>query len=530
MAGVCFTLAVREVRPGGSGKGWEPPGRAQRAGSGGCSGGVGAGLPLIPIALEIAIEAGAANAQDLSGTQAVAVAHLQYLLDMIPSNVVEGERLPIFVSRKTWRTMLKMFRKIAEVDEVTGGGDARGGNDIFQFTNVAGPGMLQEDGLRAAGQTGNIFSIGVVVFFEEELHEKRNVFEAFGERRDADLNGAEAIEEIFAEASGENLGAKIAIGGGNQADIDLFDFRRADALDFAVLNHAEQFGLHSQRSFADFVEEHCAAVGIFKKTRASVGRAGECAADMTEELAFEQGIHKGGAIAHGEALLRDRANLMDGARDEFLTDARRANEQDIRVVTGNFAGEVEDFQHGGTFPDDAVKLEIFEKLFLEGADTTALIVERSHIVKSALEAEMVERLGKKISGAAANGLEGGFQRVFSGHQDQVNAGIAAKRAGQEFVAIRGIEADAGKHEAAAAQTDQAECLFGIAGANGLIAHIGDERVERIALGGVVVENTRRQSAANGGDFNGFVRGVSHAMERGNRCAKGNEGCFESEGL
>ena len=60
------------------------------------------------------------------------------------------------------RAMLKMFRKIAEIDEVSRGGDARGGDDVRKFTNIAGPGMLQQHGLCAAREPGDCFAISVV--------------------------------------------------------------------------------------------------------------------------------------------------------------------------------------------------------------------------------------------------------------------------------------------------------------------------------------------------------------------------------
>ena len=124
--------------------------------------------------------------------------------------------------------------------------------------------MPQQHRLGAAGQSGDFFAVGLAVFFQEKLHQRRNVFQPLGQRRDADLDGAQAVEQIFAETPGENLGAQIAVGGGNQAHVDLPDFRGTHALDLAILNHAQQLGLHGQRGFADLVEENGAAVGVFK--------------------------------------------------------------------------------------------------------------------------------------------------------------------------------------------------------------------------------------------------------------------------
>ncbi|MGB7848801.1 MAG: hypothetical protein WBL63_24530 [Candidatus Acidiferrum sp.] len=81
--------------------------------------------------------------------------------------------------------------------------------------------MLEQDGLRAAREAGNIFAVSLVVFFEEKLDKKRNVLKTFGERRDADLDGAEPVEKIFAETAGQDFGPEVSVGGGNEADVML---------------------------------------------------------------------------------------------------------------------------------------------------------------------------------------------------------------------------------------------------------------------------------------------------------------------
>ncbi len=133
-----------------------------------------------------------------------------------------------------------------------------------------------------------------------------------------------------------------------------------------------------------FVEEDSATVGVFEKAGAGIGGAGKGAANVTKELAFEKSVHESGAIADGEALLADGRNLVDGAGDELLAGAGGADEKDVGVVAGDFAGEVEDFEHGGTLADDAVEFEVFEELLFEGADAAALIVECGDFIKSAL--------------------------------------------------------------------------------------------------------------------------------------------------
>jgi len=85
-------------------------------------------------------------------------------------------------------------------------------------------------------------------------------------------------------------------GGSDKADIDLFDFRRANALNFAVLDDAQQLGLHGQGSLTDFIQEHRAAIGVLEQAgRVSV--APVKAPRHGEQLALQKGVDHGGAVA-----------------------------------------------------------------------------------------------------------------------------------------------------------------------------------------------------------------------------------------
>ena len=62
----------------------------------------------------------------------------------------------------------------------------------------------------------------------------------------------------------------------------------AETIELALLQRAQQFGLQPERHLAHFVEQQRAAVGQFEFARLRIGRAGEGALGMAEQLAFEQ--------------------------------------------------------------------------------------------------------------------------------------------------------------------------------------------------------------------------------------------------
>ena len=61
--------------------------------------------------------------------------------------------------------VLHVFGQVGEIDEVAGRRDAGAGNDVFEFADVARPGMLEQHGLSPAREAGNFFAIGFVVLF-----------------------------------------------------------------------------------------------------------------------------------------------------------------------------------------------------------------------------------------------------------------------------------------------------------------------------------------------------------------------------
>ena len=312
---------------------------------------------------QVAIEAGAADAEHLRGADAVAFAGFEDALDVHAADFVERKRAPrLVVKGCVGVAPLEMLGQIGDVDEVARGGDSGAGENIFQLADVAGPVVLEENNLSAAGEAEERLAIGFAIFFEEMLDEERNVLRALGEAGNAQLDRAEAVEKIFAEASGENFGAQIAIRCGDHSNVNGADFGRADALDLAILNYAEQLGLHGKRSFADFIEEDGAAVGEFEEAGASVSCAGESAANVAEELAFEQRVDHSGTIADGEAGFGDGTHVVERVSDQFLAGAGGAGDENVGVMPRDFAGQIEHFKHDRAFADDAVKFEIGEEL------------------------------------------------------------------------------------------------------------------------------------------------------------------------
>src|SRR6267378_3155666 len=185
------------------------------------------------------------------------------------------------------RRLLKVFGEVIHVNEFIHGGEARAGNYVFQLADIAGPSMLEQDGLRAARKPLNLLAVRLVVLLQKILDDQGNIIQPLAQAGNSNLNRAETVEEILTKAASKNLRAQIAVRSCDQAHVHAADFGCANALNFPVLNHTEQFGLHRQRCLSDFVEKDGSAVGVFEQPRARIGRAREGPAHVSEELALK---------------------------------------------------------------------------------------------------------------------------------------------------------------------------------------------------------------------------------------------------
>ena len=148
---------------------------------------------------------------------------------------------------------------------------------------------------------------------KEVIRQVRNVFAAIAHRRHLDVHDRQAEIEIFAEGALVDLFAQVAIGCREHADIDLVRAIAADALDLALLEHAQELGLQRDVELADLVEEDRAAVGLLEAAGVLRDRAGEAALLVAEQRRFDQLARDGpqSSTTNGFAL---RADALWSAR------------------------------------------------------------------------------------------------------------------------------------------------------------------------------------------------------------------------
>src|SRR5438270_2807078 len=99
---------------------------------------------------------------------------------------------------------------------------------------------------------------------QKVTREQRDVFMTSAQRRNLNRYHAYAVVEIRAECLFLHHLVKIAIGSSNHAHID-WNFRSAtDGTNGAFLQCPQEFYLHGQSHFSDFVEKYRSTIGDFE--------------------------------------------------------------------------------------------------------------------------------------------------------------------------------------------------------------------------------------------------------------------------
>ena len=141
--------------------------------------------------------------------------------------------------------------------------------------------------------------------------------------------------------------------------------RAAEALELLLLQHAEQLGLQLRRDVADLVEEQRPLVGQLEAADLLADGAGEGALLVAEQLALQQPGGDGRAVELDEGAVPPRAQLVQGAGDEFLARARFAPNEHGGVGGGDGLDLLQDPAQGGALADDLPEVVLGADLLLQ---------------------------------------------------------------------------------------------------------------------------------------------------------------------
>src|SRR5579883_889609 len=346
------------------------------------------------VAFQLAVEGGAADPQHLARQHLVSFYLFEDALDGVAFDVLE----------------------VGGHGQVDGGGPR---DAVLQFAHVAGPVVLEQ---RLHGGAGHLHRASGGAALQEPVRQHGDVGAALAQGGHVQGHDVEPEIEVLAEGAGAVFLLQVAVGGGDDAYVDLDALVAADGADLFFLQDAQQLGLHLERQLPDLVEEQGPAIGRLKQPGARAEGAGEGALLVAEQFAFDQGGNEGAAVDGDEGAAGERSAEVDGAGDQFLAGAAFAgNEHRGASVfeARNHAQHVLDLGGGA---DDAVELGLGvhavaqELVFLDQADLFGHATQE--------QAQFLQRregFGDVVIGAELHGLHGGLDRAVAGHDRDLGA-------------------------------------------------------------------------------------------------------------
>ena len=291
------------------------------------------------------------------------------------------------------------------------------------------------------------------------LGECRDVLAAIGQARNVDADDVQAVEQVFAELAGLHQGFQVLVRGGNDAHVDPHRRVAADPVELAIGQHAQQAGLGVGRHVADLVEKQGAAVGLLEAAAALVGRTGESAFLVAEQLGFHQVLGNRRHVQRDERRSRTRAVAMQRVGHQLLAGTRLAIDQHGDVGMAEATDGAKRLLHRRRLADDLRGVVAVSRLLLVLLFLGVLIgaLDQRHGVVD------VERLGQVLEGAALVGSHRAIQVGVRGHDDHRQARVLladlrehvqAAEAGHADVGddhIRLLAGEAGQHAVSAVE-------------------------------------------------------------------------------
>ncbi len=154
---------------------------------------------------------------------------------------------------------------MAQVERATVFGQNHGALDhVFEFAHVAWPVVVEEGIHRTFAEPRDVLVVLLGETLKKPVHHQRNVVAAVAQRRNVNRKHVQAEEQVFAKEPGFHGFPQIDVGCRHHSHIDLARARVTHALQFTLLEGAQQLALCRVTERADFVEKERAAVGPFE--------------------------------------------------------------------------------------------------------------------------------------------------------------------------------------------------------------------------------------------------------------------------
>jgi hypothetical protein len=165
--------------------------------------------------------------------------------------------------------------------------------------------------------------------------ERHEIQRSLPQRRDREVRDVKAIVEILPESAVGDRLFEVGVRRHDEAHVDGNGPARPDPHHLVLLQDAQKLHLRGERQIGDLVEEECPSVGRLEPP----GPARKCARERTllvpEELTLDERGGERAAVDGDEGRARPQAAVVHVSRDDLLSGASLARNEDGRARRGN---------------------------------------------------------------------------------------------------------------------------------------------------------------------------------------------------
>jgi len=237
------------------------------------------------------------------------------------------------------------------VDALVFGQNHQPFDEVLHLPDIARPIVAAQDGqgLGGKGQFAGVFLGNLVEKMDQQA---RDVLLALAKRRRLQGEDVQAVIEVRPKRTLLGQGGQILVGGGQDAHVHLPGLVAAEALEFPVLEHAQQLGLEPQRQLTDLVQKDGALAGLFETAGLGLVGAGEGTLLIAEQLRFQEIFRNGGAVDLDEGVVLAVGQVVDDAADQCLARAGFTQQQHRGLGRRDLFDLALHLLHGQTLADD----------------------------------------------------------------------------------------------------------------------------------------------------------------------------------
>ena len=181
-------------------------------------------------------------------------------------------------------------RQIAGLNGVAAGKNHQPLDHVFQFADVAGPGVVDQH-IEGFPGKGRLFQAErPCETIQEIIDQQRDVFASLAQRGQLQGHDVQPVIKILAKvAIGDGI-LQVAIRGAEHADIHLNGFVAAQSLEGLLLQESQDLGLDQQGNIADLIEKDLPPSACWNFPMRCVGGAGKSPGLVSKKFAFQESL------------------------------------------------------------------------------------------------------------------------------------------------------------------------------------------------------------------------------------------------